>query len=87
MRFLPFSLILLLTACATTPGPVAPVAAPPPPGLGRLIGIDAAAVIARRCGRPRQPAWHASFDYFGAVPERGECFAAALNVGFEAAQQ
>jgi hypothetical protein len=44
MRFLPLTLTLLLAACATTPGPVAPVAAPPPPGLGRLIGIDAAGV-------------------------------------------
>lgn len=44
MRFRLISLTLLLAACATTPGPVAPVAAPPPPGLSRLIGIDAAAV-------------------------------------------
>jgi hypothetical protein len=33
---------MLLAACATTP-PVAPLAAPPP-GLSRLIGVDAAAV-------------------------------------------
>jgi hypothetical protein len=43
MRFLPLSLTLILAACATKP-PVAPVAAPPPPGLSRLVGIDATAV-------------------------------------------
>ena len=43
MRFLLLVLTLLLAACATTPAPVVPVAAPPP-GLSRLIGIDAAAV-------------------------------------------
>ena len=43
MRFWHLSLILPLAACATTPAPMAPMA-PPPPGLGRLIGIDAAAV-------------------------------------------
>ena len=43
MRFLLLVLPLLLAACATTPAPVVPVAAPPP-GLSRLIGIDAAAV-------------------------------------------
>ncbi len=43
MRFLPLTLTLLLAACATTAPPVVPVAAPPP-GLSRLIGIDAVAV-------------------------------------------
>jgi hypothetical protein len=44
MRFLPVALTVFLAACATTPAPVAPVAAPPPPGLSRLIGLDAMAV-------------------------------------------
>ncbi|MBC7685221.1 MAG: hypothetical protein H7176_08330 [Bdellovibrionales bacterium] len=42
-----FSLLLpalVLAACAVTPAPVAEPPAPPPPGLARLIGLDAAGV-------------------------------------------
>jgi hypothetical protein len=42
-RFWPLLLLPGLAACATTPPP-SPAAPPPPPGLGRLIGVDAAAV-------------------------------------------
>ena len=51
MRFLSLSLLMLLAACASTPAPVVPVAAAPPPGLSRLIGKDAAAV-AHLLGQP-----------------------------------
>lgn len=44
MRFLPVTAFVILAGCAATPPPAK--VAPPPPGLGRLIGQPAAGVTA-----------------------------------------